>query len=91
MTSFVRPQFQAWAADPMGGFGNNLTVVDKVPPHMMHLIDPYWYQFPPMNPLWHLILGFTISMLGVYDLQISSGFAEESNDPNLAIILFIFK
>lgn len=67
MTSFVRPQSQAWAADPMGGFGSNLTVVDKVPPHMMHLIDPYWYQFPPMNPLWHSILGFTISMLGEYE------------------------
>lgn len=68
MASFVKPQFQAWGTDPMRGFGSNLTVVDKVPPHMMHLVDPYWYQFPPMNPLWHSILGFTIFMLGACDL-----------------------
>lgn len=23
------------------------------------------YQFPPMNPLWHGLLGFTIGILGV--------------------------
>lgn len=77
MTSFVRPQFQAWG-EPMGGFGSNLTVVDKVPPHMMHLVDPYWYQFPPMNPLWHSILGFTIFMLGVYNLMDKKRFSQIS-------------
>lgn len=48
MTSFVRPQFDAWAAAPMSGFGRNLTVVDKAPPHMLHLIDPYWYVNQPV-------------------------------------------
>uniref|UniRef100_A0A182K286 G-protein coupled receptors family 1 profile domain-containing protein n=1 Tax=Anopheles christyi TaxID=43041 RepID=A0A182K286_9DIPT len=43
----------------------NLTVVDKVPPEIMHLVDPHWYQFPPMNPLWHSIIGFVIFLLGV--------------------------
>ncbi|XP_001652725.2 rhodopsin [Aedes aegypti] len=43
----------------------NLTVVDKVPPEIMHLVDPHWYQFPPMNPLWHSIIGFAIFMLGM--------------------------
>lgn len=52
-----------WAAQG-GGFGNQ-TVVDKVPPDMLHLIDPHWYQFPPMNPLWHALLGFVIGVLGV--------------------------
>jgi hypothetical protein len=31
-------------------FGNhavNLTVVDKVLPDMLHMIDPHWYQFQP--------------------------------------------
>jgi r-opsin len=30
-----------------GGFGahGNMTVVDKVLPDMLHLIDPHWYQF----------------------------------------------
>ncbi|XP_014229778.1 rhodopsin, long-wavelength-like [Trichogramma pretiosum] len=47
-----------------GGF-NNQTVVDKAPPEIHHMIDPYWYQFPPMNPLWYGILGFVIGCLGV--------------------------
>lgn len=52
-----------WAAHG-GGFGNQ-TVADKVPPEMLHMIDPHWYQFPPMNPLWHALLGFVIGVLGV--------------------------
>lgn len=52
----------AWTAQG-GGFGNH-TVVDKVPPEMLHLVDVHWYQFPPMNPLWHVILGFVIGTLG---------------------------
>lgn len=65
MAALVQPHFEAWTAPGgAGGFGGNLTVVDKVPANMMHLIDPYWYQFPPMNPLWHSILGFTMVILG---------------------------
>ena len=36
----------------------NVTVVDMVTDDMRHLIDKHWYQFPPMNPLWHSFLGF---------------------------------
>ncbi|KYN32702.1 Rhodopsin [Trachymyrmex septentrionalis] len=36
---------------------NNKTVVDKVPPDMM-------YQFPPMDPMWHKILGLVMIVLG---------------------------
>ncbi|KAM0725912.1 rhodopsin [Formica fusca] len=52
-----------WGAQG-GGFGNQ-TVVDKVPPEMLHLVDAHWYQFPPMNPLWHALLGFVIGILGM--------------------------
>lgn len=52
-----------WATQG-GGFGNQ-TVVDKVPPEMLHMVDAHWYQFPPMNPLWHALLGFIIGVLGV--------------------------
>nr|BAM95292.1 long wavelength-sensitive opsin [Leptidea amurensis] len=45
-------------------YGSNHTVVDNVLPEMLHLIDPHWYQFPPMNPMWHGLLGFVIGMLG---------------------------
>nr|XP_050866663.1 rhodopsin-like [Vespula vulgaris] len=43
----------------------NQTVADKVPPEMLHLIDPHWYQFPPLDPLWHKILGLVMIVLGV--------------------------
>lgn len=51
-----------WTAQG-GGFGNQ-TVVDKVPSEMLHMVDAHWYQFPPMNPLWHALLGFVIGVLG---------------------------
>ncbi|XP_059618590.1 opsin-1-like [Phlebotomus argentipes] len=66
MAAFAEPHFSAWQSGSGGGasFGN-MTVVDKVPPEMLHLVDAHWYQFPPMNPLWHAILGFTIGVLGL--------------------------
>nr|QWV42701.1 long wavelength sensitive opsin 1 [Calopteron sp. CRS 2021] len=66
MSVLGEPSFSAWtAAQHAGGFLGNITVVDKVPPEMLHMIDAYWYQFPPLNPLWHGILGLMIGMLGV--------------------------
>lgn len=43
---------------------NNQTVADKVPPDMLHLIDPHWYQYPPLDPMWHKILGLVMIVLG---------------------------
>merc|ERR1719187_620044 len=44
-------------------FGN-YTVVDAAPKDLLHLVDPHWYQFPPMNPLWYGILGFVMFVIG---------------------------
>nr|ACN39591.1 long-wave-sensitive opsin [Dianemobius nigrofasciatus] len=57
------PRFSAYQWGSSGGVGN-ITVVDKVLPEMLHMVDAYWYQFPPMNPLWHGLLGFVIGVLG---------------------------
>lgn len=71
MASHAGPMYAVLSAaaqrgNNFGGFGgfNNQTVVDKAPPEIHHMIDPYWYQFPPMNPLWFGILGFVICCLG---------------------------
>nr|BAO03858.1 longwave opsin [Sogatella furcifera] len=61
--------YSAWYGAPGGGghgmgMGGNQTVVDKVLPEMLHMVDSHWYQFPPMNPLWHDLLGFAIGFLG---------------------------
>lgn len=69
MSVMGQPSFAAWQGPQASGFGGgNLTVVDKVSPDMIHLVDAYWYQFPPMNPLWHGILGFMIGVLGVISI-----------------------
>ncbi|XP_030748141.1 opsin-1 [Sitophilus oryzae] len=68
MSVMGEPSFAAWAAQRAVGFGGNITVVDKVPPEMLHMVDAYWYQYPPMNPLWHGILGFVIGVLGVISI-----------------------
>nr|BAQ54945.1 opsin, long-wavelength sensitive type [Indolestes peregrinus] len=51
-------------SDIWRGYPNH-SVVDAVLPDMIPWVDPYWYQFPPMNPLWHGILGFFIGCLGL--------------------------
>jgi len=41
----------------------NYTVVDRAGRDLLPLVDPHWYQFPPMNPLWYGILGFVMIIL----------------------------
>ncbi|CAG5058877.1 unnamed protein product [Parnassius apollo] len=60
--------FQEWTGKMAAYGAGNQTVVDKVPPEILHLVDSHWYQFPPMNPLWHGLLGFTIGVLGFISL-----------------------
>jgi len=43
----------------------NYTVVDTVPKELLDLVDPHWYQFPPMNPLWYGLVGFFMVVMGV--------------------------
>nr|WCQ76416.1 long wavelength sensitive opsin [Notolioon sp. CRS 2022] len=66
MSVMGEPSFAAWTAQrgASSGFGGNITVVDKVLPEMLYMVDAYWYQFAPLNPLWHGILGFVIGVLG---------------------------
>ncbi|XP_042243073.1 rhodopsin-like [Homarus americanus] len=42
----------------------NYTVVDTVPKGILHMVDPHWYQFPPMNPLWYGLVGFWMVVMG---------------------------
>lgn len=43
----------------------NATVVDTVPKEILHMIHDHWYQFPPLNPLWHSLLGLAMILLGI--------------------------
>nr|AMP19652.1 opsin 6 [Euphausia superba] len=62
--NFQIPTPSLQSTNPYG----NYTVVDIVTPDMLHRIDPHWYQFPPMNPMWYGILGFVISIALILSL-----------------------
>nr|QIW86046.1 opsin L13 [Neogonodactylus oerstedii] len=49
-------------------FGN-YTVVDIVPDDMLHLIDNHWYQFPPLNPMWHGLVAFFVAFCAIFSLS----------------------
>lgn len=66
MAAFSEPHFSAWQ---QGGGSGNVSVVDRVPPELLSMVDPHWYQFPPMNPLWHSILGFVMVVLGFISIS----------------------
>ncbi|CAD7092090.1 unnamed protein product [Hermetia illucens] len=60
----------SFAMDPASGprfaaLGGNSSVVDKVTPDMIHLVDPYWYQWPPMDPMWNMIFGLLLTIIGI--------------------------
>jgi r-opsin len=52
------------STNPFGNF----TVVDMASKEILHLVDPHWYQFPPLNPMWYGLLGFMIFCLGCLSL-----------------------
>ncbi|XP_076036184.1 rhodopsin-like [Oratosquilla oratoria] len=52
-------------------YGNH-TVVDIVHEDMLHLIDPHWYGYPPMNELWYGLVAFFLFVCGV--LAVSGNF-----------------
>lgn len=66
MAAMDGPHFEALRQITYGKSAfNNMTVVDKVPADMLHLIDAHWHQYPPLNPLWHSILGAWMVILGL--------------------------
>ncbi|XP_071453779.1 rhodopsin-like [Hetaerina americana] len=63
MAALMGASYSAYSLAPSGGFHGNMTVVDKVPPDMLFLVDSHWLQFPPLNPLWHSLLMFALFIL----------------------------
>ncbi|CAG0917550.1 unnamed protein product [Notodromas monacha] len=43
----------------------NGSIVDRVPADLLHLIDPFWYQFPPMNPAVNYSVGLVALIIGI--------------------------
>jgi len=45
-------------------FPSGAKITDVVPDQIRPLIHPHWEQFPPVNPMWHYLLGFVYILLG---------------------------
>ncbi|KAK7602962.1 hypothetical protein V9T40_002961 [Parthenolecanium corni] len=45
------------------GFGN-VSIADKVPLDMMYMVDPHWFQYPPLDSFWYKVIGIFIFCVG---------------------------
>ena len=50
------------------GFPPGVSVVDLVPDDMKGLVHSHWKKFPPVNPMWHYLLGFAFIIIGISSL-----------------------
>jgi len=50
------------------GYPEGMTVVDFVPENIKHLVHEHWYNFPPVNPMWHYLLGVIYIFLGFFSI-----------------------
>ena len=46
----------------------NASVVDLVPRDMLFMVPEHWYRYPPINPLWHSLLGLVMVLLGIVSM-----------------------
>jgi len=54
------------AGDATFGYPAGMSQLDLVPEHMKHLVHQHWAQFPPVNPMWHYLLGVIYIILGFF-------------------------
>jgi len=45
------------------GYPAGTSILDVQPSFMKPIIDPHWAKFPPVNPMWHYVLGFIYIIL----------------------------
>jgi len=45
------------------GYPAGVKLVDLAPDHLRPFINPHWNQFPPVNPMWHYVLGIAYLIL----------------------------
>nr|QIW86026.1 opsin M9 [Neogonodactylus oerstedii] len=58
------PRALAYGADEFSfGYPAGVSVVDIVPDTIKELIHPHWSNYPPVNPMWHYLLGCIFMVL----------------------------
>jgi len=64
-----QPVAMAYGAAPDDaayGYAPGVSITDFVPDYMKPMIHPYWNAFPPVNPMWHYLLGIIYCFLGFF-------------------------
>jgi len=51
------------------GYPDGVTLVDMASDHMKPYIDKHWYNFPPVNPMWHYVLGLIYIFLLFFSIS----------------------
>jgi len=65
MLNATGPRAMAYGASGATfGYPDGMSVTDTVPDHMKHMIHPHWDNYPPVNPMWHYLLGVVYLFLG---------------------------
>ncbi|KAK4322019.1 hypothetical protein Pmani_007221 [Petrolisthes manimaculis] len=68
MSNTTGPQVAYFGQDASFGYPDGVSIVDFVPEHMKHMIHQHWYNFPPVNPMWHYLLGVIYIFLGFFSV-----------------------
>jgi len=51
------PHAEAFQQQLSFGYPPGTTVADLVQDHMRSMVHPHWENYPPVNPMWHIVLG----------------------------------
>ncbi|KAK8381800.1 hypothetical protein O3P69_015071 [Scylla paramamosain] len=63
------PQMAYYGASmPSVGYPDGMTVVDFVPDELKPLVNQHWLNYPPVNPMWHYLLGVIYLFLGAVSI-----------------------
>ncbi|XP_045111199.1 compound eye opsin BCRH2-like [Portunus trituberculatus] len=69
MSNVTGPQAMAYGSVGMSfGYPEGMSVTDMVPDQIKHMVHPHWNKFPPVNPMWHYLLGVAYLFLGAISL-----------------------
>merc|ERR1719495_2623597 len=59
----------AYSQQATFGWPEGMTLVDLAPDHLKPYIDQHWYNFPPVNPMWHYVLGLVYIFLLFFSIS----------------------
>jgi r-opsin len=68
VSDVVSQRYVRAAPSQTWGYPAGVSLVDFVPDDMKAVVHPHWKTFPPVNPMWHYLLGFIYIMLGIVSL-----------------------